>query len=236
MQWGVVMKKNKDLRHASAYGVSEVAHYLRIPAQTLRNWTSAPTRLGGPIIVTPPKFEDLQQLSFVNLVEVHVLGALRKHGVPLQQIKKGLEYFKKEFPSEYADHPLAFINFLTDGKYLLLDKLGSVINLSRLGQYEIEEVIDMYLHRIDYDESGPSVLYPFISDPSFRKDKPKTVMISPYISFGRPVLAGRGVSTEMIYDRFNAGELIVDLAKDYGQKPGEIEEVIRYESATRAAA
>ena len=231
------MKKEKDPRYAATYGLSEAAHYLRISSQTLRYWTSAPPNRGGAVIVTPPKFESLQQLSFINLVEVHILGALRKmHGVSLQQIKKGLGYFKKEFPDECADHPLAFINFLTDGKHLLMEKLENVINLSKYGQYEIIDVIDIYLHRIEYDQKGPRVLYPFISDPFIREDKPKTVMMSPYISFGRPVLTGRGVSTEMIYERFNAGELIVDLAKDYGQKPKEIEEAIRYESATRAAA
>ncbi len=230
------MIKKNDLRYAAAYGLSEAAHCLRIPSQTLRYWTSAPPNRGGPIIITPPRFKDLQQLSFVNLVEVHILGCLRKiYGVPLQQIKKGLDYLKEAFP-DHADHPLAFKYFMTDGKSLLMENLGNVINLSKYGQYEIRDVIDIYLHRIEYDEKGPRVLYPFISDPFIREDKPKTVMMSPYISFGRPVLTGRGVSTEMIYERFNAGELIVDLAKDYGQKPKEIEEVIRYESATRAAA
>lgn len=59
--------------------------------------------------------------------------------------------------------------------------------------------------------------------------------MNPYISFGRPVLAGRGVPTEIVFERFNAGERIIELAEDYGCEMPDIEEVVRYESARRAA-
>ena len=231
---------SREVRFAPAYGVNEVARYLRIPRSTLRWWISGRSYGSDrpdlqPVIKTP-EIDDAQQLSFVNVVEAHILAALRRqHGLPLQQIRSALGYLMRSFP-ENVDHPLAFRSFSTDGKYLFLDHLGKLINLSREGQYEIRDVIEIYLRRIDYDDQGPLILYPFISDPFTREDKPRVVMISPYISFGRPVLAGRGVSTEVIYERFNAGERIVDLARDYGRKSREIEEAIRYESATQAAA
>ena len=177
----------------------------------------------------PPS--EIVQLSFVNLVEAHVLVALRRvHKVRLQDIRVALDTLEKQFPGK-TKHPLAFQSFATDGKYLFLKHLGQLINLSKRGQLEMAKVIDMYLHRIEYDAGGPVVLYPFTRDPFLKDDQPRAVSMNPYISFGRPVLAGRGVPTEIVFERFNAGELIKTLAKDYGHKRWEIEETIRYESA-----
>ena len=222
-----------DARFAPAYGVSEAARYLNIPPSTLRSWISgvryhSDRRNFEPVIIVPPA--EIVQLSFVNLVEAHVLVALRRvHKVRLQDIRVALDTLEKQFPEQ--PHPLAFETFATDGKDLFLKHIGQLINLSRRGQLEMEEVIDMYLHRIEYDTGGPVILYPFTRS-SFQEDgQPKAVLMNPYISFGRPVLAGRGVPTELVFERFNAGELIDALAKDDGRKRWEIEEAIRYESA-----
>ena len=225
--------KKFDARFAPAYGVSEAARYLNIPPSTLRSWTSGIRYRSDrsnfePVISVPPAA--IVQLSFVNLVEAHVLVALRRvHKVRLQDIRVALDTLEKQFPRQ--PHPLAFETFATDGKDLFLKHIGQLINLSKRGQLEMEEVIDMYLHRIEYDTSGPIILYPFTRDPLQKYDQPRAVLINPYISFGRPVLAGKGVPTELVFERFNAGELIDTLAKDYGRERWEIEETIRYESA-----
>ena len=222
-----------DARFAPTYGVSEAARYLNIPPSTLRSWISGVQYRSDrsnfePVISVPPA--EIVQLSFVNLVEAHVLVALRRvHKVRLQDIRVALDTLEKQFPKQL--HPLAFETFATDGKDLFLKHIGQLINLSRRGQLEMEKIIDMYLHRIEYDTSGPVILYPFTRGSFQEDDQPKAVLMNPYISFGRPVLAGRGVPTELVFERFNAGELIDTLAEDYGRKRWEIEEAIRYESA-----
>lgn len=222
-----------DARFAPAYGVSEAARYLNIPPSTLRSWISGVRYHSArsnfePVISVPPA--EIVQLSFVNLVEAHVLVALRRvHKVRLQDIRVALDTLEEQFSEQ--PHPLAFKSFATDGKDLFLKHIGQLINLSKRGQLEMEEVIDMYLNRIEYDTSGPVILYPFTRGSFQKYDQPKAVLLNPYISFGRPVLAGRGVPTELVFERFNAGELIDTLAEDYGRKRWEIEEAIRYESA-----
>ena len=225
--------KKFDARFAPTYGVSEAARYLNISPSTLRSWISGVRYHSDrsnfePVIVVPPS--EIVQLSFVNLVEVHVLVALRRvHKVRLQDIRVALDTLEKQFPEQ--PHPLAFETFATDGKDLFLKHIGQLINLSKRGQLEMEEVINMYLHRIEYDTSGPVILYPFTRGSFQEDDQPKAVLMNPYISFGRPVLAGRGVPTELVFERFNAGELMGTLAEDYGRERWEIEEAIRYESA-----
>jgi uncharacterized protein (DUF433 family) len=49
------------------------------------------------------------------------------------------------------------------------------------------------------------------------------------IGFGKPVIAGTGISTAIIASRFNARESIAGLAEEYGRTPQEIEEAVRWE-------
>jgi uncharacterized protein (DUF433 family) len=62
------------------------------------------------------------------------------------------------------------------------------------------------------------------------------VEINPRVSFGRPVLRGRGVPTAVLADRFKAGDTLKELANDYETSTEEIEEAIRCEFDRRAAA
>jgi uncharacterized protein (DUF433 family) len=55
------------------------------------------------------------------------------------------------------------------------------------------------------------------------------------VSFGRPVLAGTGIPTAVIAERYKAGESMDDLADDYGRRRLEIEEAIRCELSVEAA-
>jgi hypothetical protein len=72
-----------DLRLQPAYTVAEAAHYVRMPEVTLRSWVSGrlypvsgQQRRSSPVIhLDDPKG---QYLSFINLVEAHVLGAIRR--------------------------------------------------------------------------------------------------------------------------------------------------------------
>ena len=86
----------------------------------------------------------------------------------------------------------------------------------------------------------PEILFPFSRTAKGRDDsdlehQPRLVVINPYVSFGRPILSSVGVPTEIINERFNAGETIEELAEDYGLTVTEIEEGLRYERTARAA-
>jgi uncharacterized protein (DUF433 family) len=171
-------------------------------------------------------------LSFFNLVEAHVLDAIRReHGIPLPKVRVALDYLARSFPSE---HPLATQEFESDGLSLFLEKFGQLINVSQAGQLAMRKILEAHLRRIDRDPQGfARRLYPFIR--KGRPDEPKVVVIDPYVSFGRPVLAGTGVPTAVIADRYKAGESIDSIADDYGRDRLEIEEAIRSELQLEAA-
>ena len=226
-----------DPRELPAYGLTEAAHYLRMPRATLRSWVLGRYYLTGfgrrffePVIALPQK--DRPLLSFMNLVEAHVLDAIRReHEVPLPKVRRALNYLKAQFASR---HPLAGQVFETDGLDLFIQKYGRLINISRDGQLAMRILLEAHLRRIERDPKGiPVRLYPFVR--KRQTDEPKVVVIDPYVSFGRPVLVGTGIATAVIAERYKAGESVDDLAGDYGRPPSEIEEAIRCELQIQAA-
>lgn len=228
---------NGDLRDIPAYGLSEASHYLGIPKATLRSWVlgrhypiEAGKQFFRPIIELPDKEKPL--LSFVNLVESHVLEAIRqRHGIKFWRVRGAVEYIERHLDSR---HPLAEQRFVTDGADLFVEQFGKLVNISREGQLAIKELIQTYLRRIERDSAGfPIRLYPFTRER--KPDEPKTIVIDPYISFGRPVLAGTGIATTIIAQRYKAGESIEELAEDYGRPTSDIQEAIRCELWLNAA-
>jgi len=171
-------------------------------------------------------------MSFLNLVEAHVLSAIRReHQIPLSKVRTALDFVARSFPSE---HPLATQRFETDGMDLFIERFGRLINVSRSGQLAMRKLMEAHLRRIEWDHTGLArKLYPFVRTGVI--EEPKAVVIDPFVSFGRPVLAGTGIPTAVLADRYKAGESIDSLAEDYGRERLEIEDAIRSELQLEAA-
>jgi uncharacterized protein (DUF433 family) len=234
-------KKKIDLREMPSYGITEAAHYLRIPRTTVRDWISGRYyRGGGGKLFSKPIIQVADQqaklLSFINLVEIHVLDAIRrKHNIPLEKVRIAMQFLSKNFPSK---HPLADREFETDGLNLFIEKFDQLINISQDGQLAMRAMLCAHLQRIERDLNGiPVKLYPFTRKREIVEPhkEPMAVVIDPLVSFGRPVIAGTGVPTAVVAERYKAGESIDDLADDYGIKRLDIEEAIRCELALEAA-
>lgn len=215
---------------APAYGIAEGARYLKMAPATLRSWTvgrSYPVSDGKgffpPLITLADSDEKL--LSFANLVEAHVLRALRiVHEISVKDLRKAIHYAEKELGVEH----LLVREELFANRELFLRKYGTLINLSKSGQYAMESVLGAHLERVVWKLSVPVRLYPFLSDES---DRTKIIAIDPSIKFGRPVVASKAISTAAIVTRVDAGESVDALAKDYGLRPDEITAAIVYERA-----
>ncbi len=237
MKKGTNPRPHRDSRELPAYGISEAAHYLRIPQTTLRAWvlgqhyhTQAGRQFFRPIIILPDR--ESHHLSFVNLVEAHIVDAIRReHNISLQKVRRALDYVTRHFHSQ---HPLAEQQFETDGLDLFIQKYGQLISLSQAGQLVIRSLLEAHLRRIERDTTGlPVRLFPFTR--KRQPDEPRVVVIDPYVSFGRPVLVGTGIATAVIAERYKAGESMDELADDYGRDRLEIEEAIRCELEVEAA-
>lgn len=224
--------KGKDPRDLPAYSVPETAHYLYLPEATLRSWVIGRTypvatgkRYFKPLVTVPEGVPRL--LSFTNLVEAHMLAAIRKHGVKLPNVRLAIDHLQSHYGIE---HPLADARFKTDGLSLFIESLGELVNVTMQGQVAIREVMEAHLQRVEHDPRGIAArLFPFTRYGATQVDQPRSVMIDPRVAFGRPVLAGTGIPTAVLADRYKAGESMQDLAADYECERDLIEEAIRCE-------
>jgi uncharacterized protein (DUF433 family) len=236
-----------DPREMPAYGIVEAAHYLQLPASTLRAWvrgrlypTDTEEKWSAPLITLPASHDDNSlALSFVNMVEAHVLKALRRtHRVSMYKVREALTFLEDHFPSS---HPLADQEFATNQVDLFIKKYGELINLNQDGQLVMRKVLGVHLSRIEHDPQGvPIKLYLFTHDHRTGEaealaDEAKAIAMDPYVSFGRPTLVGTGIPTAIVAERYKAGDSIQELAHDYDLPSSSIEEAIRCELEMKAA-
>jgi uncharacterized protein (DUF433 family) len=219
------MSDARKILDRPAYTVGEAARYVGIPAATLRYWVMG--RHEPPIIHTP----NGGFLSFTNLVEAHVLSALRRDRMSLQAIRRAVDLLRSRFHSE---HPLADDTLMTDGLDLFIEQYGHLVNASRDGQLAMRQLLELHLRRLERVSRVVVRLYPFTRNRG--PNEPRQVVIDPNLQFGRPVLVGSGIPTAIIAERFKAGESIGELVEDYGRPADEIQEAIRCELYLERAA
>ena len=228
---GLDIYGGRDPREIPAYSITEAARYVRLAPATLRSWVigrSYPRRDGTaffpPLIQPPDSVENM--LSFSNLVEAHVLRSLRtKHSVSIRAVRDALKYAQQKLQIKRL---LLRKQLCTDAADLFLDRYSELINLSKSGQLVMRKFFEAYLSRIEWDRDDlPARLYPFV-----RTDweaEAREIVIDPFISFGRPIIKSKSITTAIIVSRIDAGETVPELAKDYDLNPSEIESAYIYE-------
>lgn len=223
----------RDPRALPAYRISDAARYLHVPQATLRSWFAGrtyPRQHGGPgsftRLINPADVEGCR-LSFLNLVEAHVLRALRtEHGIALQAVRAALDYAENRLGIE---HVLLSDSLLTGAGEVFLDHYGDLISLSRSGQIAIRRVLEIYLRRVERDDRHiPMRLFPFLTE---TQTESQSVVIDPRVSFGRPIVNGSGITTSVLVRRVDAGETVEHLARDYELSAEMISDALVFEKA-----
>jgi uncharacterized protein (DUF433 family) len=215
------------------YGLRHAARYVGISPTTLRSWVAGrPYPLAGgrgffqPLIARPDAQDT--RLSFSNLIEAHVLRALRaRHGVPMSAVRTALDFAEGELR---IDRLLLRDELRTTAGSLFIERLGQLIDLGRSGQLVMRELLQGHLERIERGLDGtPLRLFPVVTMRGLAG--PKIVGIDPRIAFGRPFIVGKGLRTATIAERLDAGESRETVADEYQLTPSEIDEAILYERA-----
>ena len=215
------------------YTIPEVAYFLNLNPEKLRAWvkgrnysTKNGSRFSEPLI----QLDDPtgMQMSFLNVVEAHVLSSIRcQEGIAMDRIRAAINFLKNKLES---DRPFIQKEFLTDSKDLFIHEMGNVINCSRQGQHVIEQAMKNYLKRIEFDKSSgrPFRLYPMGEK---QREDSRPVMVDPRIGFGRLVITDTGIPVNVLISRFNAGDSIQELSEDYNIEENTIETAIFWKTA-----
>lgn len=216
------------------YTQAEAARYVDMPASTFRTWAQGYERggsgrstvKGAPLItyIPAPRAAD-PSVPFVGLAEAMFLSALRKAGIPLQQIRPALGLVRDRLGVSYA---LASRRLYAAGPQLLweVSEEGELDSDSRRalivlrdGQYVFREVIENYLRRIEYadDDYADRVALPGY--------EVARVIADPHVNFGLPFFRGTGTPVSAVLSRLRAGEPVVDVADDFDLPEDEVTEV-----------
>ncbi len=211
-----------------AYPLSRAAQLLHVSPSTLRSWSVGAAKSSA---LFKPAERTPVTLSFSNLVEGFVLASMRRtHHVPMQQVRKALNFVARELEVE---RPLVHAKFRTDGVKLFVENSGRLLSVSDAGQVVLQKTLEASLSRIEWQDDLAARRFPWVREGAHEND-PTNVVRDPRLGFGEPVIAGTGIATRVVAGRYLAGESIVELAKDYRVSAEKIEDAIRCEAREAA--
>lgn len=218
-----------DPRDIPLYTLNVGARILAQSPATLRSWVAGrpyPKRDGAgwfDALIKRPDSND-PRLSFHNLIEANVLSALRKvHEIPMTKVREAQRVAEKK---HRIDRLFISEQLLAAPGKVFLDTYGELVELSNAQQLALRAILNDRLERVVHARGLASQYWPL--SPT-QKDRARVIVVDPRISFGRPVIAKRGVTTSAIADRADAGEKPADIAKDYDLEEHEVEEAISFE-------
>lgn len=232
-QSAVILYGNLAPREIPRYTLAQAARYVGVSPTTLRSWVRGRRYpKGGRLAHSQALIDASDLLSFSNVIELHVVRALRREeDVRFSRLREAIALAKDQYK---IDRLLLSEQLRTGAGEVLLEQYGQLINLSRAGQLAMRHYFDAHLRRVEWDVQGmPSLFFPgfvnVLPPPSREEDSPRLIAIDPKISFGKPVLASRrGILVSSIVSRIDAGEEEDALAADYGITRREVDAAIDF--------
>lgn len=228
----------EDILYKPLYYLTDAARLIGTTASALARWSS-PYRVGrhyaepsmaSPLIPIASPNMNGKAFSFLNLIEAHFIVSYRQSGVSLRAVQVAVEYARKEFGDE---RPLRTRRFQTDGRGLFHqvqeeEGLSGLVAFSASGQLAWPNLVEEFLRSIDYDESDrPARWWP--------QTRNKPILLDPRFAFGYPVVVERYVRTDILAERFQAGEDFDEIALDFRVEKTLVQEAVRYEMTLKAA-
>ncbi len=191
------------------YSFPRAAQLTGIPAQSLRRWaigrSSSPDSASArPLIqLDLPPIEDEAALSFLNLVELKLVGEFRRLKLPLQYIRSVVEVLRDSYD---FDHPLACKRLATDGQAIFAE-------IDERGEFACIEIAGRRPNHIVMED----VVRPFFQDIEFYHDSELArrwfplgvhggVVVDPEVAFGEPTLVDYGLPTDVLASLVAAGD------------------------------
>lgn len=223
-----------------AYGVAEAARFARVNTQTARRWI----RGSGVHRYAPVLQPDLSPvdgryaLSFLDLIDLLVVGRFREEGVSLQWVRRAHTWLSQKLETR---HPFAHNKLFTDGTSIFLEMWEKVSNAHESGTeargHDVKE------HRLIETVTGqhavPMLLQPYLTQIEYSSDTRQAlrwriaegVILDPFRSFGKPTLTETGTTTFVLASSYWAnGENTTLVADLFNVSPESVRCAVLFES------
>lgn len=222
-----------DPQHKSAighgiYGIPEASRYTRVHTATIRSWFRASGKRQRLFESEYPVVCGRHAISFHDLIDVWVVGALRDAGVSMQRIRQAHRVLENELATK---HPFAHLKLFTDGKTILASAA------EYMDDDELREIISR-------QQWFPRSMLPRLKEIEYGSDSLANrwmlfpnVVIDPTISLGKPVVNGTSTSSFVIARQVQANHNDLELVAGlYGISKQQAEAAVQFERQFASAA
>jgi uncharacterized protein (DUF433 family) len=207
------------------YSFKEVAQYLGVHVHTLRSWFF-PSRGGKPLL--DPKIlktdEDGAWLSFNDFLQAFAVKSLKDHGLKPKAVREAIFEAKERhglpYPLSVQGHKI----YVDDNHKVFIlppgQKHPSQLAGKGKGQVNIREVIEPYLHLLEFDKDGMAARL-IVFQEVFGNINRRVVM-EPGMNFGEPTVEGTPYRVETLRRAFDAEGSIENVARIYEVQESEV--------------
>ena len=212
------------------YTIVEAARLLGMEnGRKISRWIR-PTQTGQNAVVLHdyPRLGRQQELSFFDLIEIKFVEHFRQAGVSVQSLRVASQNARERLG---VCHPFATgnVKFQTDRKKVFLETAEETGDSELLDlmtrQVVMYEIIEQsFAADLEFDARGFAKVW-----------RPATqvapnVLVSPYFAFGRPVVSGRKLPTQMLFESWKAHEKRSDDVADWFDiNVEDVNEAVRFE-------
>jgi uncharacterized protein (DUF433 family) len=226
---GVVTEKRLSILERPVYGVAEAAGLLGLRSDRVRAWLDG-YRAYPPVIRQGATGEDI--VTWGEFVELGYLREYRRKGVPLQRLRPVIDELRREFGTPY---PLATVKPFVHDRELVLkaqersDLPSAIAIVIRSGQEVMMTAeTERFFKKVEFDPAAGDALRLRPAGTA------SPVVIDPLVRFGRPAVDG--VATERLWELYDAGEKVDEIASAYELEVDQIRAAIAYEEQLRTLA
>jgi uncharacterized protein (DUF433 family) len=229
--------EGRDPRDIPAYSFREVALSIGIPTSTVRAWCLGQSNFKS-LLHLPAEWNDFQALTFFNLIEMQVIAELRReHGVSMRRVRAALEFLAQNVP---VRHPLVEKEIsVTPNQRVYIVHQGRYVDISSGGQWPLDAVVLNLLRRVRRGRKGIVSFFPRVTVPkrvTIAADEYAPIVVDPAVCFGRAVIAGTSIPTDVIADRRRGGDSVKKIAEDYDIAEDKIAAALTFERVHEAHA
>ena len=224
---GAVSNASVSILERAVYGTAEAARHLGLRPERARAWLDGYRRAGvqyPPVIRQATTGDDV--VTWGEFVELGYLREYRSQGVPLQRLRPVIDELRRHLDTPY---PLATAQPYVLDRELVLDVQerndlpSQIAVVIRSGQQVLlTERASRFYRKAEFSTPGEGDVQ------RLRPAGPVSpVVIDPLVGFGRPTVDN--VATERLWELFDAGEDVNEIADGYDLPVERVRSAITYE-------
>lgn len=214
----------KTLVGTGTYGIPEASRFARVNVRTATRWItgSGATQRGRLFRTDLPIVGRRHALSFLDLIDLLVVGRFRDAGVSFQTVRR---VYDRLASSLATSHPFSHHRLLTDGRTIFMETLDHVgdkhLEEVLSGQKAMPEVLKPYLRQIEYSDDTQTAA---------RWNIAPGIVLDPSRALGKPIVASEGTTTFVLARSYWANGENIDLVADlFDVSPQAVRQAVEFE-------